>query len=74
MEDVLALYHEPNDETRPFICFDEFSKVLGGHERDPLPAEPGAVDRVDHRYARGQWLRSLLEGGASASYSVKNFI
>jgi len=23
MEDVLALYHEPYDETRPVICFDE---------------------------------------------------
>ncbi|AUX09881.1 IS630 family transposase [Halalkaliarchaeum desulfuricum] len=52
MEDVLDLYHEPYDETRPVICFDESSKALRGHERDPLPAEPGAVARVDHRYTR----------------------
>ena len=52
MEDVLALYHEPYDKTRPVICFDESSKALRGHERDPLPAEPGAVARVDHRYKR----------------------
>ena len=52
MEDVLALYHEPYDEARPVICFDESSKALRGHERDPLPAEPGAVARVDHRYER----------------------
>jgi len=43
MEDVLNLYHEPYDETRPVICFDESSKALRGHERDPLPARPGAV-------------------------------
>ena len=52
MEDVLALYHEPYDEARPVICFDESSKALRGHERDPLPAQPGAVARVDHRYER----------------------
>ena len=52
MEDVLDLYHEPYDENRPVICFDESSKALRGHERDPLPAQPGAVARVDHRYKR----------------------
>jgi hypothetical protein len=52
MEDVLDLYHEPYDETRPVICFDESSKALRGHESDPLPARPGAVARVDHRYER----------------------
>jgi len=52
MEDVLEVYHEPYDEARPVICFDESSKALRGHERDPLPAQPGAVARVDHRYER----------------------
>ena len=52
MEDVLDLYHEPYDEKRPVICFDESSKALRGHKRDPLPAKPGAVARVDHRYER----------------------
>ena len=52
MEDVLDVYHDPYDEKRPVICFDESSKALRGHERDPLPAGPGAVARVDHRYRR----------------------
>jgi len=52
MEDVLNLYHEPYDEKRPVICFDESSKALRGHERDPFPARPGAVARSDHRYKR----------------------
>ena len=52
MEDVLALYHEPYDKTRPVICFDESSMALRGHERHPLPVRPGAVARVDHRYER----------------------
>jgi hypothetical protein len=37
MEDVLDLYHEPYDQNRPVICFDETSKALRGHKRDPLP-------------------------------------
>jgi hypothetical protein len=39
MEDVLDLYHEPYDQNRPVICFDETSKALRGHKRDPLPAD-----------------------------------
>jgi len=27
MEDVLNLYHEPYDETRPVICFDESARL-----------------------------------------------
>jgi hypothetical protein len=53
MEDVLALYHEPYDETRPVVCFDETNKQLLTHVRDPLPAKPGAVARTDHTYRRG---------------------
>lgn len=52
MEDVLALYHEPYDEDRPVICYDESSKALRRHIRDPLPAGPGAVAREDHHYER----------------------
>ncbi|UOO96893.1 MULTISPECIES: IS630 family transposase [Halococcus] len=52
MEDVLDIYHEPYDEKRPVVCFDETSKALRGHKRDPLPAEPGAVARVDTHYKR----------------------
>ncbi|MFC6763689.1 IS630 family transposase [Natrinema soli] len=52
MEMILSLYEEPYDETRPVICFDESSKELRKHVRDPLPASPGAVARTDHHYER----------------------
>ncbi len=52
MEDVLNLYHEPYDENRPVICFDDSSKALCGHDREPLPAQPEAVARIYHRYER----------------------
>ena len=52
METILSLYEKPYDETRPVICFDESSKELRKHVRDPLPATPGAVARTDHHYER----------------------
>jgi len=52
MENVLDLYHEPYDENRPVICFDESSKALRGHKRDPIPAKPGSVARIDTHYER----------------------
>ncbi len=52
METLLSLYQEPYDESRPVICFDESSKELRKHVRDPLPARPGAVARTDHHYER----------------------
>jgi hypothetical protein len=52
MEDVLDLYHEPYDETRPVVCFDESNKELHKEVRDPLPARPGAVARYDYTYER----------------------
>jgi len=56
-------FDQPYDEKRPVICFDESSKALRGHESDPLPTEPGAVARVDHRYKRNgkQWLHLATE-------------
>ena len=41
MEDVLDLYGEPPDPTRPVICFDESPTQLIGEVRAPIPAEPG---------------------------------
>jgi hypothetical protein len=38
MEDVLDLYHEPYDNKRPVVCFDESNKELHEQLRDPLPA------------------------------------
>ena len=52
MEKILSLYEEPYDEARPVVYFDESSKELREHKRDPLPAKPGAVARIDHHYAR----------------------
>ena len=52
MEAVLDLYHEPYDKDSPVICFDESSKELRKHVRDPLPARPGAVARKDTHYER----------------------
>jgi len=52
MEDVLEVYQEPYDATRPVICMDETSKQLVGETRTPIPAQPGAPARVDYEYER----------------------
>ena len=52
MEDVLEVYHRPYDPNRPVVCMDETFKQLIGEVRDPLPAQPGAVERYDHVYTR----------------------
>jgi transposase len=52
MEEVLDLYAEPYDPTRPLIVFDETSKQLIGETRSPLPARPGQVARYDYEYQR----------------------
>jgi len=52
MEDVLDLYAEPFDAKRPKVNFDESSKQLIKEVRQPLPAKPGEVERVDYEYQR----------------------
>jgi transposase len=52
MEDVLDLYAEPPDPTRPLVCFDETSVQLIGEARDPIPAKPGQLERYDYEYRR----------------------
>jgi DDE superfamily endonuclease len=52
MEDVLDLYAEPYDPTRPTVTFDETSKQLIGETRQPLPPRPGQVARYDYEYKR----------------------
>ena len=47
MEDILDLYAEPFDAKRPKVNFDESSKQLIKEVRQPLPAKPGEVERVD---------------------------
>ncbi len=52
MEDVLDLYAEAPDPTRPVICFDESPTQLIGEARQPIPAEPGQLERYDCEYKR----------------------
>jgi transposase len=52
MEDVLDLYAEPYDPTRPKVNFDETNKQLIQETRQPLPAEPGQPERYDYEYER----------------------
>lgn len=52
MEDVLEVYHRPQDPRRPIVCLDEASKQLVGEARKPLPARPGQPERYDAEYSR----------------------
>lgn len=59
MEDVLDLYEEPYDPSRPTVCFDETPTQLIGETRVPLPAQPGQRERFDYEYRRNG-TRNLL--------------
>jgi transposase len=52
MEDVLDLYAEPPDPKRPVVCVDESPTQLIGEVRQPIPPEPGQVERYDYEYRR----------------------
>jgi len=52
MEDVLEVYQQPPDPQRPVVCLDETFRQLIGEVREPLPAQPGAVERYDSVYVR----------------------
>jgi hypothetical protein len=52
MEDVLNQYTQPDDPSRPLVCFDETSKQLIGATRHVLPALPGQPERYDYEYQR----------------------
>src|SRR6266550_136666 len=52
MEDVLDLYAEAPDPKRPVVCFDESPVQLIGEVREPIPAEPGQLERYDYEYCR----------------------
>ena len=52
MEDVLDVYHLPDDPRYPTVCFDETNKQLINEVRTPLPAEPGQPERYDTEYER----------------------
>jgi DDE superfamily endonuclease len=52
MEDLLDLYEELDDPTRPRVCFDERPCQLLADSRAPLPLVPGSPARVDYEYTR----------------------
>ena len=52
MEDVLDLYAEQPDPKRPVVCFDESPTQLIGEVRQPIPAQPGQLERYDCEYKR----------------------
>ncbi len=52
MEDVLHLYAEAYDPTRPVVCFDELPSQLVEDSRPPLPRAPGVPVRDDYEYVR----------------------
>jgi transposase len=52
MEGVLDLYAEAPDPKRPVVCFDESPTQLIGEVRQPIPAEPGQLERYDCEYKR----------------------
>jgi hypothetical protein len=52
MEDVLDLYAEEPDPQRLVVCFDESPVQLIGEVRQPIPPEPGRIERYDYEYRR----------------------
>ena len=52
MEDVLDVYKRPYDPKQPLICMDEITRQMLSETREPLPAQPGSVERFDSEYKR----------------------
>jgi transposase len=52
MEDGLDLDAEAPDPQRPVVCFDESPIQLIGERRQPIPSEPGPIERYDCEYRR----------------------
>jgi hypothetical protein len=53
MMDILEVYERPYNPKEPVICYDEKSKKLLSHTREPKPGEPGMPERYDYEYGRG---------------------
>jgi hypothetical protein len=60
MEDVLAVYHRPDDEKRPLVCRDESSQQRVGETVQPLPPAPGRPERFDSEYVRNRTANLFL--------------
>jgi hypothetical protein len=52
MEDVLDLYKDPHDPTKPVVCFGEMPYQLVAQKRTPLSPKPGSPQRYDYEYER----------------------
>ena len=52
MEDVLDIYAQPIDPSRPRVCFDERPTQLLGDVIAPIPMSVGQAQRVDYQYER----------------------
>ena len=52
MENVLEIYHRPEDRAHPVVCVDETSKQHIKETRQPLPMAFGMPSRYDYEYAR----------------------
>jgi hypothetical protein len=52
MEATLEVYQRPYDEHRPLLCCDEGTKPLVKEVRDPIPAAPGRLERIDYEDER----------------------
>jgi hypothetical protein len=52
MEDVLNVYCRPYDEELPVVCMDEKPYQLLDHVLTPIPARPGALEKIDSEYER----------------------
>ncbi len=52
MEDVLEVYHRPDDPNYPVVCFDESSKQQVKETRIPIAMELGQPERYDCEYER----------------------
>jgi hypothetical protein len=47
IEDMLAVYARPYEETRPVACMSEKPYQLLDHAREPLPVKPGHIEKAD---------------------------
>lgn len=52
MEEILALYSQPQDEDYPLVCFDESAKQLTKETHQPEAMTSGKPAREDYQYER----------------------
>lgn len=48
----MEVYSRPYNPIKPVVCMDEKPFQLLGEVREPLPAKPGEVEKVDNEYIR----------------------